>query len=120
MTCKVPQRSPSAPILDLENGSTPPPIPPPIHPRSPTATVRPNNAMLHSRTLSMPLLVANQPLVALSNPQQQIALADEEPPPVPVHMRKPETSMAIKERRAGIHSVYGNVQLFRSTPPPQV
>ncbi len=107
---KVPLRSPSAPILDLENGSTPPPIPPPIHPRSPTATVRPNNAMmLHSRTLSMPLLAANQQPVT-----------DEEPPPVPVHMRKPETSMAIKERRAGIHSVYGNVPLFRNTPPPLV
>nr|SVE84350.1 EOG090X08VB [Daphnia pulex] len=107
---KVPLRSPSAPILDLENGSTPPPIPPPIHPRSPTATVRPNNAMmLHSRTLSMPLLAANQQPVT-----------DEEPPPVPVHMRKPETSLAIKERRAGIHSVYGNVPLFRNTPPPLV
>nr|SVE70521.1 EOG090X08VB [Daphnia similis] len=107
---KVPLRSPSAPIMDLENGSTPPPIPPPIHPRSPTATVRPNNAlMLHSRTLSMPLLAANQ----------QVA-TEEEPPPVPVHIRKPETSMAIKERRAGIHSVYGNVPLFRNTPPPLV
>nr|CAG4639312.1 EOG090X08VB [Daphnia magna]SVE83164.1 EOG090X08VB [Daphnia magna] len=107
---KVPLRSPSAPILDLENGSTPPPIPPPIHPRSPTATVRPNNAlMLHSRTLSMPLLAANQ-----------LAATEEEPPPVPVHMRKPETSTAIKERRAGIHSVYGNVPLFRNTPPPLV
>nr|SVE75222.1 EOG090X08VB [Daphnia dolichocephala] len=103
-------RSPSAPILDLDSGSTPPPIPPPIHPRSPTATVRPNNAlMLHSRTLSMPLLAANQQ-----------AVTEEEPPPVPVHMRKPETSMAIKERRAGIHSVYGNVPLFRNTPPPLV
>nr|CAG4637145.1 EOG090X08VB [Ceriodaphnia reticulata]SVE73033.1 EOG090X08VB [Ceriodaphnia reticulata] len=106
---KISPRSPSAPILDLENGSTPPPIPPPIHPRSPTATVRPNNAMLHSRTLSMPQLVPNQ---------QNIS--DEEPPPIPVHMRKPETSMAIKERRAGIHSVYGNVPLFRNTPPPQM
>nr|CAG4647186.1 EOG090X08VB [Megafenestra aurita]SVE92487.1 EOG090X08VB [Megafenestra aurita] len=107
--CKIPQRSPSAPILDLENGPTPPPIPPPIHPRSPTATVRPNNAMLHSRTLSMPQLVPNN-----------LHVNDEEPPPIPVHMRKPETSMAIKERRAGIHSVYGNVPLFRNTPPPQV
>nr|CAG4651112.1 EOG090X08VB [Simocephalus serrulatus]SVE94335.1 EOG090X08VB [Simocephalus serrulatus] len=106
---KLPQRSPSAPLLDLENGSTPPPIPPPIHPRSPTATVRPNNAMLHSRTLSMPQLVPNQ-----------LHANEEEPPPIPVHMRKPETSMAIKERRAGIHSVYGNVPLFRNTPPPQV
>ena len=109
MDSKIPLRSPSAPILDLENGSTPPPIPPPIHPRSPTATVRPNNAMLHSRTLSMPQLV----------PNQQNA-TDDEPPPIPVHMRKPETSMAIKERRAGIHSVYGDVPLFRNTPPPQV
>nr|SVE87474.1 EOG090X08VB [Daphnia similis] len=108
---KVPLRSPSAPILDLENGSTPPPIPPPIHPRSPTATVRPNNAlMLHSRTLSMPLLAA----------ANQQSTMEEEPPPVPVHMRKPETSTAIKERRAGIHSVYGNVPLFRNTPPPLV
>nr|CAG4641826.1 EOG090X08VB [Eurycercus lamellatus] len=110
---KVPLRSPSAPILDLENGPTPPPVvscppPPPIHPRSPTATVRPNNAMLHSRAISMPQLV---------NQQQVI---DEEPPPVPVHMRKPETSSAIKERRAGIHSVYGNVPIFRNTQPPQV
>lgn len=109
MDGKLPQRSPSAPLLDLENGSTPPPIPPPIHPRSPTATVRPNNAMLHSRTLSMPQLVPNQ-----------LHANEEEPPPIPVHMRKPETSMAIKERRAGIHSVYGNVPLFRNTPPPQV
>ncbi|KAI9564491.1 hypothetical protein GHT06_008230 [Daphnia sinensis] len=108
---KVPLRSPSAPILDLENGPTPPPIPPPIHPRSPTATVRPNNAlMLHSRTLSMPLLAA----------ANQQSTTEEEPPPVPVHMRKPETSTAIKERRAGIHSVYGNVPLFRNTPPPLV
>jgi hypothetical protein len=57
----------------------------------------------------MPLLAANQQPVT-----------DEEPPPVPVHMRKPETSLAIKERRAGIHSVYGNVPLFRNTPPPLV
>lgn len=57
----------------------------------------------------MPLLAANQ-----------LAATEEEPPPVPVHMRKPETSTAIKERRAGIHSVYGNVPLFRNTPPPLV
>lgn len=109
MDCKIPLRSPSAPILDLDSGLTSA-IPPPIHPRSPTtATVRPNNAaMLHSRTLSMPQLVPNQ------------IISEEEPPPVPVHMRKQETSMAIKERRAGIHSVYGNVPLFRNTPPPQV
>ena len=65
--------------------------------------------MLHSRTLSMPLLGTNQQ-----------SGTDEEQPPVPVHMRKPEISMAIKERRAGIHSVYGNVPLFRNTPPPLV
>lgn len=46
--------------------------------------------------------------------------SEEEPPPIPVHMRKPETSNAIKERRAGIHSVYGNIPMFRNTPPPQV
>ena len=107
----MPHRSPSAPILDLENSPTPPPVPPPIHPRSPTATVRPNNAMLHSRAISMPQLAPNQ---------QPVNSDEEPPPPVPVHMRKPETVNAIKERRAGIHSVYGNVPIFKNALTLQV
>lgn len=84
-------------------------VPPPVQPRSPTAAVKPNNAMLHSRTLSMPHLISKNQVHS-----------DEEPPPVPVHMRKSETSAAIRERRHGVQSVYGNVPLTRNTPPPQV
>nr|CAG4642622.1 EOG090X08VB [Evadne anonyx] len=101
---KLPERSPSAPVLDVDRCSVPN-IPPPIHPRSPTATVRPNNAMLHSRAISLPHLTAKPP-------QED----GEPPPPVPVHMRKPEASTAIRERRAGVQSVYGNMQMLRSTP----
>jgi len=101
---KLPERSPSAPVLDVERCSAPN-IPPPIHPRSPTATVRPNNAMLHSRAISLPQLIANPP-------QED----GEPPPPVPVHMRKPDASSAIRERRAGVQSVYGNMQMLRNTP----
>lgn len=46
--------------------------------------------------------------------------SEEEPPPIPVHMRKSETAAAIRERRNGVQSVYGNVPLARNTPPPQV
>jgi hypothetical protein len=53
-------------------------------------------------------------------PNQQPVNSDEEPPPVPVHMRKPETVNAIKERRAGIHSVYGNVPIFKNALTLQV
>nr|CAG4649468.1 EOG090X08VB [Scapholeberis mucronata]SVE93714.1 EOG090X08VB [Scapholeberis mucronata] len=113
VTCKVPQRSPSAPILDLENGSTPPPIPPPIHPRSPTATVRPNNAMLHSRTLSMPLLVANQPL-SLSHPQQ-IALTDEEPPPIPMPIMGPPKPPRVVQPSGPQNNVITNGALMMRT-----
>merc|ERR1712071_724935 len=100
---RLPERSPSAPVLDIDISG--PLVPPPIHPRSPTATVRPNNAMLHSRAISLPQLAPNQ------HHQDE-----EPPPPVPVHMRKPETSTVIRERRAGIHSVYGNVQMLRNNP----
>nr|CAG4648032.1 EOG090X08VB [Moina brachiata]SVE93101.1 EOG090X08VB [Moina brachiata] len=103
------QRSPSAPLLDLENGTSQVLVPPPVQPRSPTATVRPNNAMLHSRTISMPHLVPKHP-----------TQSEEEPPPIPVHMRKSETAAAIRERRNGVQSVYGNVPLARNTPPPQM
>ena len=106
---KLPERSPSAPVLDVDRCSAPS-VPPPIHPRSPTAAVRPNNAMLHSRAISLPQLIAN--------PSQEDG---EPPPPVPVHMRKPEASTAIRERRAGVQSVYGNMQMLRNTPTlPQV
>nr|CAG4640994.1 EOG090X08VB [Eulimnadia texana] len=78
-TTNQPHRSPSAPILDIpDDPPTPPSIPPPVHPRSPTAAVRPNNAALHQRAISMPQL-------------------------------KPSEVARIRERRAGIHTVYGNV-----------
>nr|CAG4644917.1 EOG090X08VB [Leptodora kindtii] len=82
----LPQRSPSVPLLNVDNDPAPPlPVapPPPIHPRSPTATVRPNNAALQHRAISMPQL--------------------------------PEISNGIRERRNGTRSVYGNVPLGRNS-----
>jgi hypothetical protein len=90
------------------------PVPPPIHPRSPTATVRPNNAMLHHRAISMPQLGGMT--LSVQQPQNY----DEDPPPappVPAHTRKTETSKAIREKRSGAHSVYGNIPNIRNNHP---
>nr|CAG4643321.1 EOG090X08VB [Ilyocryptus agilis] len=107
---KVPLRSPSAPILDSDSTSSPAAAPPPpIHPRSPTATVRPNNALLlHSRAISMPQLMDQQVVGMTENDTTA-------PPPIPVPMMGPPKPPRVVQAAAQQNNVITNGALMMRT-----